>query len=396
MTMLPLDEAQARLLATVTPLPAQSVAVDEAVGRWLARPVMARRTQPAADLSAMDGYGVVPGDLAGPWRVVGESAAGHPWRHTLRQGEAVRIATGALVPDGAGAVVVQEDCRREGDLLTLIGAGPQPADRHIRRAGLDFMTDTPLLDAGTRMGPAQIALAIAGGHGTVVVGALPRVVIIDSGDELSPPGMECAPHQIPASNGAMLAAMVRALGCPVTRIGPVQDDLAALVAALDAAGEADVIVTSGGASVGDHDLIRPALTQWGAELAFWRVAMRPGKPVLHARRGATHVLGLPGNPVSSMVCAQMFLLPMLRAMAGAARPLGMRVAARVTAPLPAGGKRLELLRGWWDGQAVTPNPMRDSSALASLAASNCLIERAIDAQAAKTDEIVTIHLLDSH
>ncbi len=375
-------------------LPVETLPVDRCGGRWLAQSLTALRTQPAADLSAMDGYAVAGEDVTGPWRVVGESAAGHPWPQALRAGEAVRIATGALMPEGAGAVLLQEDCHREGDHVALTGSAPVPAARHIRRTGLDFTLATPLLTAGTRMGPAQIALAIAGGHATVPVRALPRVAIIDSGDELSPAGEPCEPHQIPASNGAMLAAMARALGCAVTRIGPVRDDLPTLVAALEACVQADVIVTSGGASVGDHDLVRPALERWGARLDFWRVAMRPGKPILHARRGDTHVLGLPGNPVSSLVCAQLFLMPMLRAMAGAALPLPMRVMAPVSAPLPAGGTRMEFLRGWWDGQAVQPHPMRDSSALAELAASNCLIERAIGAEPAKTDELVTIHLLD--
>jgi molybdopterin molybdotransferase len=392
---LPLDEAQQRLLATITPLPGETLSVDRACGRWLAHDLSALRTQPAADLSAMDGYAVTVDDLAGPWQVVGESAAGHPWPHLLHPGEAVRIATGALIPAGAGAVVVQEDCRREGDRVTLAGAGPTPPDKHIRRAGLDFTLGMPLLPGGTRMGPAQIALAITGGHGAVEVGPLPRVAIIDSGDELGAMGAPCPPHQIPASNGAMLAAMVGALGCPVTRIGPVRDDLTALVAALESCEGADVIVTSGGASVGDHDLVRPALERWGATLAFWRVAMRPGKPIMHARRGDMHVLGLPGNPVSSLVCAHLFLLPMLRAMAGAGQVLPGRVMARLASPLPAGGERTEFLRGWWDGHSVVPNPMRDSSALAALAASNCLIERPISAEPAKTDEFVAIHLLDT-
>jgi molybdopterin molybdotransferase len=231
-------------------------------------------------------------------------------------------------------MVLQEDVTRNGDHLTLTGDAPNPPGRHIRRTGLDFSQGAPLLPAGTRLGPAQIALAISGGHGSVAVRRLPRVTIIDSGDELVPPGASALPHQIPASNGAMLAAMVGALGAEVTRIGPVRDNLSALVAALDAAGEADLIVTSGGASVGDHDLIRPALEAWGAQLAFWRVAMRPGKPLMHARRGGLHVLGLPGNPVSGLVCGQFFLLPMLRAMMGASDVLPRKVSARLTAPCP--------------------------------------------------------------
>jgi molybdopterin molybdotransferase len=393
---LSLAEAQRRLLTAVTPLSAQNLPVEEAAGRWLAQPLAACRTQPAAPLSAMDGYALRAQDLPGPWQVVGESAAGHPWPHAVGPGQAVRIATGALMPAGADAVVLQEDCGRQGQRLTLTGTPPQPPGRHIRAAGLDFRAGAPLLAAGTRLGPAQLGLAIAGGHGRLCVGRLPHVAILDSGDELSPPGAPCLPHQLPASNGAMLAAMVGALGATVTRLGPVRDDLEALVAALDAAGPADVIVTSGGASVGDHDLIRPALERWGAELAFWRVAMRPGKPILHATRGATHVLGLPGNPVSSLVCAWLFLMPMLRALAGAAQPLPGPVHVPLAGPLAAGGARQEFLRGWWDGRSVTPNPMRDSSALAAMAASNCLIDRPIGAQPAKIGEIVPILVLDWH
>ena len=300
------------------------------------------------------------------------------------------------MPESADAMVLQEDVKREGNHLTLTGDAPNPPGRHIRRTGLDFIEGTPLLPAGTRLGPAQIALAISGGHGSVVVSRLPRITIIDSGDELVPPGAIPLPHQIPASNGAMLTAMVEASGAQVTRIGPVRDELAALVAALGAAGEADIIVTSGGASVGDHDLIRPALEAWGAQLAFWRVAMRPGKPLMHARRGGLHVLGLPGNPVSGLVCGQFFLLPMLRAMMGASNVLPRRISTTLAAPVPAGGKRQEFLRGYWDGERVTPNPMRDSSALAAMAASNCLIDRPIGAEAAETGETVGIYLLDPH
>ncbi|WP_206241031.1 molybdopterin molybdotransferase MoeA [Novosphingobium terrae] len=396
MPPLPLAEAQQRLLSTITPLPVETLPIEQAARRWLAEPLAARRTQPAADLSAMDGYAMRAQDLPGPWRVVGESAAGHPWPHPVQPGEAIRIATGALMPAGADAMVLQEDVTRDGDHLTLTGDTPNPPGRHIRRTGLDFTQGTPLLPAGTRLGPAQIALAISGGHGSVSVRRLPRVTIIDSGDELVSPGTDPLPHQIPASNGAMLAAMVGAVGAEVTRIGPVLDDLSALVAALQAAGEADLIVTSGGASVGDHDLIRPALEAWGAQLAFWRVAMRPGKPLMHARRGACHILGLPGNPVSGLVCGQFFLLPMLRAMMGASTVLPRRVSARLTAPVPAGGKRQEFLRGLWDGETVTPNPMRDSSALAAMAASNCLIDRPIDADAAEMGATVGIYLLDTH
>ena len=390
---LSLKDAQDRLLALARLLPVEHIGVEEAQGRYLAEPLTARRTQPAADMSAMDGYALAPGDLDGPWRVVGESAAGHPFAGSVLAGEAVRISTGALLPAGADVVLLQEDTARHGDALTLTGTPPQPADAHIRRAGFDFGAGHVLLPAGTWIGPAQIALAIAAGHRHLPVRRRPRLAIIDSGDELAPRGEDCPAHQIPASNGAMLAAMVAQVASHVRRLGPVPDDQNALVDALDAASDADVIVTSGGASAGDHDLIRPALEQWGSEIDFWRVAIRPGKPLLIARRGDQIVIGLPGNPVASLVTAYLFLLPLLRAMLGAARPLPTPVRAVLASGLGPGGLRREFIRGWWDGQNVEPRAMRDSSALAAMAVSNCLIERAAGAPAAQAGEDATIYLL---
>ena len=392
--LLTLDEAQARLLALVTPTPLEHGDMDSARGRYLIEPLTARRTQPAADMSAMDGYALRADDLTGPWTVTGESAAGRPCAAQVTPGHAVRISTGALIPAGAGVVVVQEDCARAGDRLTLTGTPPQPADKHIRRAGFDFAAGAELLPAGTWMGPAQIALALSAGHSHLAVHHRPRLAIIDSGDELAPRGAECAVHQIPASNGAMLAAMAAQVPCDIRRHGPVPDDLTALITAFDGTGDADIIVTSGGASVGDHDLIRPALERWGAELDFWRVAIRPGKPLLVARRGRQIVLGLPGNPVSSLVTAYLFLLPVLRAMLGAADPLPRRVMARLSEDIGPGGDRREFLRGAWDGMTVTPRHMRDSSALAAMAASNCLIERRESAAAKVAGEMVAIYPLN--
>lgn len=392
---LPLEEAQARVLALAGLTQAQETPIEEALGRYLAAPLLARRTQPAADLSAMDGYALAPGDLAGPWDVIGESAAGHPFKGMVRPGQAVRISTGALVPDGAGAVLCQEDTAREGERLLLTGTPPSPEGRHIRRRGLDFCEGDTLLPAGTRIGPAQMALAIAAGHGALSVHRRPRLAILDSGDELIAPGLPCPPDRLPASNGAMLGAMVAGLAGEVLRLGPVADDLDALNAALERAGDADVIVTSGGASVGDHDLIQPALARWGARVDFWRVAIRPGKPLLVATRGAQVVIGLPGNPVSSFVTAHLFLLPLLRAMQGAGDPLPRTAMARLSEGLGAGADRREFIRGWWDGRDVMPRPMRDSSALAAMAASNCLIEHDGHAPARAAGEMVRIHLIEN-
>jgi len=386
-----LEEAQARLLAMAEPLGSETCPVARAAGRYLASPLPARRTQPAADLSAMDGYAMREADVSGPWIVVGESAAGHPFGGELRMGEAVRISTGALMPPGASAVLLQEDARREGDRLEAVGVTAAP--RHIRRAGFDFCAGDVLRQAGTRLGPAQIALALAGGHADVAVGRQPAVAILDSGDELAADPANCAAHQIPASNGAMLAALCAPLASRVTRIGPVPDRMEALLAALEQAEGHDVLVTSGGASVGDHDLVRPALEQWGATIAFWRVAIKPGKPLMVAQRGRQIVLGLPGNPVSSYVTAFLFLLPLLRALGGATQALPGILRLSLSEPLPASGSRLELLRARHTGGLIGPVAEQDSSALVALASANALIRREIDAPPAASGDRVAAYLL---
>ena len=392
---LPLEQAQARLLALATPLTIEQVDVASALGRYLAAPLVAARTQPPADLSAMDGYAMVSGDLAGPWQVIGESAAGHPYRGSLARGQAVRISTGALLPGDAGAVIVQEDLIRNEDRLTLTGTPPSPENKHIRRMGMDFLGGAVLLEAGARIGPAHVALALSAGHSHLAVRRKARIAIIDSGDELAADPRHCAVHQIPASNGAMLAALVSALPCEITRIGPVGDDLAQLAQALAQAAGADVIVTSGGASVGDHDLIRPALEAWGAKLDFWKVAIKPGKPLLVASKEAQIVLGLPGNPVSNHVTAFFFLLPLIRALAGSENPLPKAVTAQLSGRMSAGGDRREFLRGVWDGSMVSPDVIQDSGALAALARSNALIERPPAAAAAEAGSTVRIYLLEN-
>jgi molybdopterin molybdotransferase len=396
---LPLEEAQARLLALAAPLPIEHVDIEGAIGRYLAAPVGARRTQPASDLSAMDGYAMAAGDTAGPWRVIGESAAGHPFSGQVLPGNTARISTGAVLPQGAAAVILQEDVRRDGDSVTLTGEAPVPEDKHIRRCGLDFALGAQVLTPGLRIGPAQAALALSAGHSHLAVHRAPRVVVFDSGDELAADFERCAPHQIPASNGLMLAAMARAVGCDVERIGPVPDDMAALAAALEQAAQADVVVTSGGASVGDHDLVRPALEAWGAQIDFWRVAIKPGKPILVATRQPGErrqlILGLPGNPVSSHVTAYLFLLPLLRALMGAADPLPRRIRTTLAAPLRAGGSRREFLRAAWDGEGVTAHAIQDSGAIAPLAASNALIDRAERAPAQEAGASVIAYLLEN-
>ncbi|MGE3693071.1 MAG: gephyrin-like molybdotransferase Glp [Novosphingobium sp.] len=392
---LPLEEAQARLLALAEPLPIERVDPPSALGRFLAEPLVARRTNPAADQSAMDGYAVNGEDMAGPWRVIGESAAGHPFAGTVASGQAVRISTGAMLPAGAGSVILQEDISREGDTIRLSGEAPSPPGKHIRRLGMDFREGDTLLPPGTGIGPAQLALAISAGQSHLPVHRRPRLAIIDSGDELSGDCHLCPPHQIPASNGAMLAALAACLPCETERLGPVGDNMAAIADVLIRSERADLIVTSGGASVGDHDLIRPALEAWGAEIDFWRIAIKPGKPLLVARRGPQLVLGLPGNPVSSHVTAFLFMLPVLRALLGSAKPMPRPVRAILSVPLGPGGSRREFLRAEWNGESAAALSLQDSGALSSLAAANALIDRPANSPAQPAGAPVSVYLLEN-
>ena len=390
---LSLDEAQDRLLALAPAIPVEHRAIEDCAGYYLAEPLTALRTQPAAPLSAMDGYAIRAGD-PGPWRVVGESAAGHPLARGLEHGEAARVSTGAIVPDGGDCILLQEDCAREGNALRHLEALPARG-RHVRRAGLDFGENDVLLPAGTRIGAAQLALAIAAGHRHLVVRRRVRLTVIDCGDELVPPGVPDAAHHLPASNAPMLAALAAGLPVEIRRLGPIPDRLDALAEAFDAARDADIVVTSGGASVGDHDLIRPALDHAGASIDFWRVAIKPGKPLLVARRGTQTILGLPGNPASAFVTGFLFMLPLLRAALGAAQPLPRPFAVRLAAPLPPGGKRMEFLRARWTDGEVSPETEQDSGALRPLAHANALICRAIGAPAAVAGDAVPVYWLEN-
>ncbi|MFN4134883.1 MAG: molybdopterin molybdotransferase MoeA [Novosphingobium sp.] len=397
---LPLVEAQARLLALAPCPPVEERKVADCVGHYLAAPLHARRMQPAAPLSAMDGYALRSADLPGPWRIIGESAAGHPFGGAVGPNEAVRISTGAIVPEGADMVLLQEDAERLGEELRLSGEQPSPPARHVRPAGMDFAKDAILLAAGERLGPAQIALAIAGGHAVLPVRRRLRLTVIDSGDELVAPGRMPQAHQIPASNGPMLCAMAGTLPVDVRHVGPVPDRADALVAAMESAADADIIVTSGGVSVGDHDMVRPALARLGASTDFWRVAIKPGKPLLVARRDSETIqgqiiLGLPGNPASAFVTAFLFLLPLLRAALGAKAPLPRPVKARLSTPMEQGGGRMEFLRACWDGSSVSLLPLQDSGALSPLALANALVMRPAMAKPLAAGTDVPVFLLEN-
>ncbi|MCW5697689.1 MAG: molybdopterin molybdotransferase MoeA [Bauldia sp.] len=397
MGLLPVEDARARILAGATPLPAERVALAAAHGRVLAAPVIARRTQPSFAGSAMDGYAVRSADL-GPRRVIGESAAGRRFAGRVGEGEAVRIFTGAPLPEGADAVVAQEEVKRDGD-IALISNAPAPG-RYVRAAGIDFAAGDALLPAGMRLGPRELALAAAANLGEVAVHRAPRVAVVSIGDELVLPGGEPGPDQTVATNAFAVAALAREAGATVADYGIVPDREAEVTAAATrAAGEADILVTIGGASVGDHDVAKGGLAAAGMALDFWKIAMRPGKPLAFGRIGPLFVLGLPGNPVSAYVCALMFLTPLIAALSGEP-PRDATQQAILGADLPANGERAAYLRGVRltrsDGVAVvTPLPSQDSSLLRTLASADCLLVRPVDAPPARAGDVCTIIPLDA-
>ena len=385
---LELEEAQARLLDLLLPTPSRACPVDAAARLFLAEPVTARRTQPPTDLSAMDGYATV-GD--GPWELAGESRAGAPFTKALAQGMAVRISTGAQMPFKSDAVLIQENARLEDDRLVAL---QPPSPRYIRRAGFDFRASDTLLEPGVRLGAAQIALARAGGLSQVVVHDRPRVAVIECGNELCADPTDCPPGLIPSTNGAMLGEMARDAGADVARYGPLADDADSITRTiLEASGDVALVVVSGGASVGPHDLVKPALEAAGFTLDFWRVAIKPGKPLLVARRGDTVVLGLPGNPVSSYVTGFLFMLPAILKLAGARACLPRTMALPLGAPLPEGGGRREFLRASWIAEGVMPFTQQDSSALLPLAHADVLIDRPRQAAAMETGAFVPCYSL---
>jgi molybdopterin molybdotransferase len=391
--MISLAQAQAQLFGLRGPVDMEQVPLAAAIGRWVARDVYALRTQPARDLSAMDGYAVRHADVPGPWAVVGESAAGRFFDGTVGACEAVRIFTGAVVPDGADCILIQENAAQEGERLSLAGDVPV-VGRHIRRAGGDFCKGALLVGASERVTAARIGLAAMGGHGSLPVHRRLRVALISTGDELVPPGDPCAFDQIPSSNGVMLATMLAGYPVDIDDRGIVRDDLEALTTEFAACEGYDVIVSIGGASVGDHDLVHPALEAAGSKLDFWKIAMRPGKPVMAGQLGDAIVLGLPGNPVSAFVTAQLLLLPLIAHLAGAANPLPERIEAELGAPLPANGPRLDHVRAKLTSGIATPIEQNDSSLLVALSNSNALIIRDIDASEAAIGDQVFCYRID--
>lgn len=396
--LLPVDEALARVLKDAAPLPEEWIPVADSDGRVLTRDLVAARSQPPDDVSSMDGYAVRAADLPGRLRIIGEAAAGHSFAGTVEAGTAVRIFTGAPVPAGADMVVMQEDAERQGETVAIPLAG-KPG-RFIRRRGLDFAAGETGLTAGTPLNPRRLALAAAMNHATVPVHRRPRVAILSTGDELVEPGTAPAPGQIVSSNALAIAAIVRRAGGQPTHLGIAPDRLDATRARVREARSTghDVLVTSGGASVGEYDLMREVVAAEGASLGFWKIAMRPGKPLLMADLGPMRLLGLPGNPVASFVCAMIFLVPLLRRLGGQPVSAEPGEEAVLGADLPANDQRADHLRAHLTvegGRLVaTPFEVQDSSMIRVLAESDALILRPPYAPAAAAGSTCRVLRLD--
>ena len=398
--MISVAEARARILASVSKdRPIETVALERASGRILARDLAAKRTQPPKAMSAMDGYAVRTQDLAQlpvKLKQIGESTAGHGFLGSIGPGETVRIFTGAPVPAECDTILVQENARVEDGFVEPLQTVPN--GRNIRPKGIDFTEGEVLLAAGTRLGPSNIGLAAAMNHADVPVIRRPRVALMSTGDELVRPGGTTGPDQIIATNSFSAAALVEASGGEAIDLGIAKDELAAIEDAVSAAraANADLLVTLGGASVGDHDLVKPALTKQGMDLNFWKIAMRPGKPVIHGRLGPMIILGLPGNPAAAAVAGVIFLVPLVRALCGdLAASRDQTEPAILGKALRANDKRQDYLRsalapGETGLPVATPFDLQDSSLLRILAQSQCLVIREPQAPPAAAGDLCRI------
>jgi molybdopterin molybdotransferase len=394
--MISVDVARGKVIEDVMPVGAETVSLAQALGRVLAEDVAARVSHPPVTVSAMDGWAVRAQDVAAvpvTLAVIGQSAAGHPFAGSLAAGEAVRIFTGAPMPAGADAVVMQEDSRAEGGHVTLTASSP--TGKYVRAAGLDFSDGDVLLPAGTLLGARGIGLAAAMNHPWLAVRRRPRVAVLSTGDEIAMPGEPLGTAHIVGSNGPALCAFVTALGAEPVHLGIARDSRQSLTAMVAAAAGCDLLVISGGASVGDYDLVKDVLAEAGLVQEFYKIAMRPGKPLMFGRLHGTPVLGLPGNPVSAMVCAMLFLAPLLRSMLGLAVDLDTATAV-LGRDLPANDARQDYLRAGLTrrpdtgGLVATPFPTQDSAVLSGLTAADCLVVRPPHAAAAIAGESVTV------
>ncbi len=390
MKLLAVDDARARMLAEISALAAEAAAIQSSIGRVLAEDVTAVRDQPPFAASAMDGWAVRSSDTPGTLRIVGESAAGHGYEGAVGPGEAVRIFTGAAVPDGCDAIVIQEDAAREGEAVVV----PETrSGNHLRPAGGDFMAGATLLTRGTRIDPWRLSLAAAAGRAELSVARRPRVALFSTGEEIVEAPATPGPFQIYDSGSRALEALITGWGAEAHRARPVRDSLEATIEALRGA-EADLVVTVGGASVGDHDLVRAAAEALGLQMKVASVAVRPGKPTFFGVLGdGRRLLGLPGNPASALVCAELFLRPILNAYQGATPGPELRT-AKAAQPLPANGPREHWMRaqlGYEDGVVVArPYRDQDSSLVSVFAASDALLRRAPNAPAVAEGDVVDI------
>ena len=388
--LLPVEDARARMLAEVGALPTETILLNAAIGRVLAQDVAAIRDQPPFTASAMDGWALRSADAPGALRIVGESAAGHGYDGALGAGQAVRIFTGAAVPAGADTVVIQEDATREGDLVTVPAS---MVGENIRPAAGDFRAGQALLAKGTRIDPWRLSLAASAGRSELSVHARPRVAIVSTGEEIVEAPAAPGPYQIYDSGAPALAAMVEGWGGLAAKLKPVRDELDAVIEALRTA-EADLIVTVGGASVGDHDLVRAAAEALGLSLKVGSVNVRPGKPTFFGVLGdGRRLLGLPGNPASAFVCAELFLKPLLAKFQGAAGQFSL-ASAQLVKPLPANGPREHWMRAklTYEGGAILAEPYRDqdSSLVSVFAAADALVRRPGGAPAQAPGDLVDI------
>jgi molybdopterin molybdotransferase len=390
------EEALSRLLAPLAPLPPEQISIADGLGRVLAEDMAARRTQPPFAVSAMDGYAVRAEDLKTvpvTLHIVAEVPAGAGFGGHVGPGEAARIFTGAPLPAGTDAIVIQENTEREGDCVRVLEAAAR--GRYVRRKGLDFSEGEVLLAAGRRLTARDIGLLAAMNRPWLMVRRRPRIGILSTGDEIVMPGDPIGPHQIVSSNSLALAAFVAACGGIPVSLGNAPDDAAALRRIAAAAQGVDLLVTTGGASVGEHDLVRDALAADGLELDFWQIAMRPGKPLMVGRYRGTPMVGLPGNPVSTMVCALLFLQPALERLSGASAPPVPAPTARLGIPLPKNDRRQDYLRSRLvraaDGALEAhPFEIQDSSMMRLLATADCLVVRPPHAPAAAAGTTVPI------
>jgi len=387
---MPVADALAAILAGAEPLAHEMIALDAAFHRVLARDVAALRTQPPQAMSAMDGYAVRAADAAhaqARLKVIGEVAAGRPFDQAIGPGEAVRIFTGGVIPDGGDAVVIQEDTVADRGNITVTEAAT--AGRHIRPAGVDFRQGDLLLSEGHRLTDRDLSLAASMNHPKLPVRRRPKVALLATGDELVMPGATPGPGQIVYSNGYALHALMRAEGAETLDLGIAADTIEATTAGIRRARDqgADILVTTGGASVGDHDLVQASLKAEGVTMAFWQIAMRPGKPMMHGRLGTMRVVGVPGNPVSSYVCTLLFVVPLIRALSGRKSVHHVRESAVLGRDVGANDRREDYLRARLEARAdgtlvATPVNHQDSSLLANLSAARALVIRAPFAPAA--------------